>query len=81
MVYLGPPGIPATDATHAPSTFIAACALDACSADPALTPSRYSRQGGRQSSTSLSGVGHGFNVSGHDERLSISMGRIDPPTG
>jgi acetyl esterase/lipase len=72
LVYPGPIGIPAADVAHAPPAFIAAGALDTCCAGPALTLFQQLKQAGRTAELHIfSGVGHGFNVGVHDERLSI----------
>lgn len=72
LVYPGPLGIPATDPAHAPPAFIAAGALDTCCAGPALALFQQLQQAGRPAELHVfSGVGHGFNVGVHDERLSI----------
>lgn len=72
LVYPGPLGIPATDVAHAPPAFIAAGALDTCCAGPALTLFQQLQEAGRAAELHVfSGVGHGFNVGVHDERLSI----------
>ncbi|MGN6374006.1 MAG: alpha/beta hydrolase [Sphingomonas sp.] len=72
LVYPGPRGVPATAVKDAPPAFITAGTLDQCCAVPAMTLYRQLRDAGVSAELHLwAGIGHGFNIAAHSERLSI----------
>lgn len=72
LLYPGPLGIPAPAPAGAPPAFIAAGTLDDCCAAPALALFQQLQRAGTPAELHLfAGVGHGFNVGVHDERLAI----------